>query len=329
MSVRRGLASAPGGFAPPEAAKRHDCRMSGWYESWFISARDPGSPRALWIRHTRLRRGGEPDLVALWCTVLDRHVSPRPVVVKEVFDAFAPGTDAGPTRFRGQAVVGERTAGWDLAVSASQPPYRPLRPAILYRAPLPRTKLEASVPDGLISGVLELDGDQIAVDQWRATVGHNWGAAHADSWVWLHAGGLSTAPHGWLDLVIARIRLGPALSPWTAIGGLSLGGAPILLGGLGRRTTVDANPGRLTASVPSRQAVLTLNVTANDDDAVALAYADPSGGTRTVRHAAVAALDLTVHRRGESNLDMSATCAYEFGTGERLPGIVAQPLPEG
>ena len=28
---------------------------AGGYESWFFSARDPASPRALWIRHTRDR----------------------------------------------------------------------------------------------------------------------------------------------------------------------------------------------------------------------------------------------------------------------------------
>ena len=45
---------------------------AGGYESWFVSARDPESPRALWIRHTchRPRQGRES--VALWCTVVDR-----------------------------------------------------------------------------------------------------------------------------------------------------------------------------------------------------------------------------------------------------------------
>jgi hypothetical protein len=302
--------------------------MSGWYESWFVSARDPASPRALWIRHTRLHRSGRPDLAALWCTIVDRAVSPQPTVVKQVFAAFPPGTVAEPARFRGQAVMGERTARWDLTVASQRPSFRPLHPSVLYRAPLPRTKLEASVPDGLISGVLEVDDRQVGVAQWRATVGHNWGAAHADTWVWLHAGGFGAAPQGWLDLVIARIRVGPARSPWTAIGGLSLGGAPILLGGLGRRPAVDATPDGLSASIPSRHAELVLKVTADPDDAVALTYADPSGGTRAVRHAAIATVEVALNRRSENKLEMSANCAYEFGA-EGFPGIVVQPLPEG
>ena len=216
----------------------------GGYESWFISARDPVSPRALWIRHTRHRPVNEQESVALWCTVIDRHAG-QPIVLKEVFAAFPPDAAAGPEKFRGRATLGPHEAHWDLAVTGGQPPLRPLRPAALYRAPLPRTKLEASVPDGLVTGVLEIDGRTVAVSGWRGTVGHNWGSEHADSWVWLHAADFGAAPEAWLDVVLARIRVGPARSPWTAMGALSLAGNRIVLGGLGRRTRVEASPGRL------------------------------------------------------------------------------------
>ena len=86
---------------------------------------------------------------------------------------------------------------------------------------------------------------------WRGTVGHNWGSEHADSWVWLHAAGFGNAPEAWLELVLARIRVGPARSPWTAMGALGLGGERIVLGGLGRRPRVAAGP-----SPPHRERAL-------------------------------------------------------------------------
>jgi len=300
------------------------------YESWFVSARDPSSPRALWIRHTRHRPRQGRESAALWCTVVDRDLGAPPAVVKEVFGAFPAGAAAGPERFRGQAAMGAQTARWDLAMTGGQPPLRPLRPPVLYRAPLPRTKLEATVPDGEVTGTLELDGREIAVSGWRGTVGHNWGSEHADSWVWLHAAGFGTAPEAWLELVLARIRVGPARSPWTAMGALGLGGARIFLGGLGRRPRVDARPGRLTADVPSPGGRLRLSVTTDDGDPVAVTYADPRGGTRTVRHAALAAVELTWHRPGQRELALSGDRgAYEFGSRQGMPGIVSQPLPEG
>ena len=302
----------------------------GAYESWFVSARDPASPRALWIRHTRHRPRQGPESAALWCTVVDHDLGQRPAVVKQVFGAFPPDAVAGPGHFRGDAVMGERTACWDLAITGGQQPLRPLRPPVLYRAPLPRTKLEASVPDGLVTGIFDIDGRRVGVSGWRGTVGHNWGSEHADSWVWLHASGFGAAPGGWLDLVLARIRVGRARSPWTAMGALSLGGRRIPLGGLGRLPRVDGHPGRLTVGVPSPGARLQLRVTTGEEDAVAVAYADPSGGTRAVRHAALATFELTLHRRGDRDLTLSSSCgAYEYGTRQGMHGIVPQPLPEG
>jgi hypothetical protein len=221
-------------------------------------------------------------------------------------------------------------AQWELAVTGGQPPVRPLRPAVLYRAPLPRTKLEASVPDGLVSGVLEVNGHRVGVDRWRGTVGHNWGTEHADRWVWLHAAGFGAAPQAWLELALARIKVGPARSPWTAIGAAGLGGELIPLGGLGRRPAVSADPGRLTASISAPGSRLDLTVSTADDHAVAVAYADPRGGTRVVRHAALATVKLSFRRRGHGELAMSGICgAYEYGTSQHLPAITPRPLPDG
>ncbi len=169
---------------------------AGGYESWFVSARDPVSPRALWLRHTRHRPRRGRESVALWCTVLDRDLGQPQVVVKEVFSAFPPGAAAGPGQFRGQAAMGEHSARWDLAITGGQQPLRLLRPPVLYRAPLPRTKLEATTPDGQVTGMLQIDDRTVIVSGWRGTVGHNWGAEHADRWVWLHAAGFGAAPQG-------------------------------------------------------------------------------------------------------------------------------------
>jgi hypothetical protein len=303
---------------------------AGGYQSWFISARDPGSPRALWIRHTRHRPDRGPESVALWCTVIDPHLGQPPTVVKQVFAAFPPGAAAGTEKFLGQAAMGGHSARWNLAIAGGQPPLRPLRPPVLYRAPLPRTKLEASVPDGEVTGVLEIDGRSVDVSGWRGTVGHNWGSEHADSWVWLHAADFGAASEAWLDLVLARIRVGPVRSPWTAMGALGLAGDRIVLGGLGRRPRVDARPDRLTAAVPSPHTRLELSVTTDDDLPVTVPYTDPRGGTRTVRHAALARVELTVHRPGGRELTLSSSRgAYEYGTRQGMPGIVPQPLPEG
>jgi len=300
------------------------------YESWFVSARDPAARRALWIRHTRHRPRGGPESRALWCTVADPALGPRPVVVKQVFHTFPASALAVAGQFRGAATAGERTVRWDLDISSGHAPLRPLRPAWLYRAAVPRTKLEATVPDGIATGEVEVGGHRVVVSGWRATVGHNWGAGHADTWVWLHAAGFAAAPDGWLELVLARIKVGPERSPWTAMGALSLGGEPFWLGGLGRRPAVDAAPGRLAATIPSPRARLHVSVTTEDADAVAVPYTDPSGGTRAVRHAALATVEVSLRRAGAAEFSLATDRgAYEYGTSGPMPGLTLEPLPEG
>jgi Pyridine nucleotide-disulphide oxidoreductase len=111
---------------------------------------------------------------------------------------------------------------------------------------------------------------------------------------------------------------------------LGLGSELIPLGGLGRRPKVSAGPGQLTASIPAPRARLDLTASTSDDDAVAVTYADPRGGTRVVRHAALATVELKFRRPGHSELTMSGTCgAYEYGTSQHLPGIIPWPLPDG
>lgn len=247
-----------------------------------------------------------------------------------MISSFPAGAAAGPEHFVGQASMAGQDAQWELAITSEQAPVRPLRPAVLYRAPLPRTKLEASVPDGLITGLLEVNGHRVGVDRWRGTVGHNWGTDHADRWVWLHAAGFGAAPQAWLELVLGKIKIGLARSPWAAVGTFSLDGQPLPLGGLGRRPLVQAGPGRLTAVIPSPRARLKVAVTPSDNDAVAVAYTDPAGGTRAVRHAAIATVQLAWHHQGESDLTISSgRGVYEYGTSQGMPGITLQPLPEG
>jgi len=73
-----------------------------------------------------------------------------------------------------------------------------------------------------------------------------------------------------------------------------------------------------------------VSVTTAASDAVAVAYADPSGGRRVVRHAALAAVELTLRRPGDRELILSSSrSAYEYGTRQPLPGLVLEPLPDG
>ena len=42
-------------------------------------------------------------------------------------------------------------------------------------------------------------------------IGHNWGAEHAERWIWLHG---VFEQGAWLDKALGRVKVGPVLTPW-------------------------------------------------------------------------------------------------------------------
>ena len=182
---------------------------------------------------------------ALWCTLFDA-AEPEPRAVKQSLPDPRAGdwlelgpSHIGPDGARGRAEAQGRSAAWELSFGPASEPLRHLPHPKLYDAPLPRTKTESPLPDTTISGWVEAGGERWELDAWPGMLGHNWGAEHAERWIWLHGVGFDGAPDAWLDVALGRIRIGRFTTPWIANGALHLDGERIRLGGLGRRARVD------------------------------------------------------------------------------------------
>jgi hypothetical protein len=282
--------------------------MSGRYESHYVRAVDPARPRGAWIRHTTLQRPGGPPVHSRWCTVWDaEHGPPRTVKA----------TPGDGDELRGTARTGPHHAAWNVTVDGTEPPLRHLA-APLYRTPIPRTKLESPAPAARVSGTVEADGHGLALEGWPGMHGHNWGAQHAERWIWLHGIAFDDAPDAWLDLAAGRVRVGPATTPWIANGALSLDGVRRTLRG---RPQVDARPGAATIALGD----VRIRITAPLDQTVAWVYADPPGGEHHSLNCSIAALELTV---GGRTLTTPHGGVYELGVRERDHGIPVAPFPD-
>ena len=129
----------------------------------------------------------------------------------------------GDGRARRGREVGE---SWDLTFDEGLPAFRHLRPDWLYAAPLPRTKVETLHPGSTFTGTVIVDGQIVDVTGWRGMVGHNWGAEHAEEWVWLQGNDIDVdGCH--LDVAAGRLLVGGRLTPWVANGELVLDGTTI------------------------------------------------------------------------------------------------------
>jgi hypothetical protein len=296
----------------------------GRYESHYLRAVDPARPRGAWIRSTTHQRPDEAPTGALWCTVWDAEAGP-PYAVKQSRPAPAANGWSGHAEAHG------RSAAWELEPAGEEPGLRHLPRAWMYRAALPRTKLESPRPDAVFTGWIEAGGRHTEVAGWRGMVGHNWGSEHAERWVWLHAVGFEEAPGAWLDVALGRVRVGRVVTPWVGNGALALDGRRHRLGGLGRRVRVDARVGELEAVIPGSDVVVRVAVSAPAGQTVAFEYSDPTGGRHNALNCSIAEVRLRVERPGRPVLELATAHggAYELGLPEaEAHGVAVEPFPD-
>jgi hypothetical protein len=311
----------------------------GMYESFYLRAVSPDEPVGVWIRHTVHKRPGERARGSVWCTVFDAGRG-RPYMHKETSDELSVPAggwiDVGSSTFTPERAEGAcGAARWSLRFASQEPELRHLPHELLYRAPLPRTKLTSPVPAASFDGTLELAGRDrpIELRGWPGMVGHNWGAEHAERWIWLHGIGFEGEPDAWLDVALGRVRVAGKLTPWVANGALSLDGRRHRIGGLRTRglrveeTVADCElelSGEHGLKIRARAA-------APDESAAGWRYSDPDGKEHDVVNCSVAALELDVRLAGGGTARTLRTAhggVYELGMRERDHGVPIAPFDD-
>jgi hypothetical protein len=307
------------------------------YESWYLKASHPDEPLGVWIRYTTHQKPNEPERGSLWFTLF----GPEPAAAK-----VTPGPEAlsrgggqfirvGDSVFADGRVTGSALgASWDLTFEHPEPELRHLPRDWMYRAPVPRTKLVSPFPAARFSGQVQFGDRTVQLDGWPGMVGHNWGAQHAERWIWLH--GSSFEGQGadtWLDVAVGRIKVGPWTTPWIANGVLSIAGERQRIGGIerARATRIDERPDHASFTLPGAGVTLAGDVGAPRERFVGWTYADPDGSEHNTVNCSIAEMKLNVRRDAGPPLELSTAhgAAYELGMREHDHGMQIQAYPDG
>lgn len=306
------------------------------YESWYARLVSPDEALAVWIRYTIDKAPGKEATGTLWFTLFDSG-SGRPLARRlPEQDASVPpdgwvligGSAIGPDRLHGECFE----ASWDLTFSAMSPPLFHLPRPRLYELPLPRTKPVSPVPFGEFAGEVRVGERTIDVSGWRGMVGHNWGAEHAERWIWLHGCCFEEEPDAWIDVAMGRVRVAGLLLPWVANGAVRSGGTIRRVGGMSPRgVEVIESAGRLDARLPlNGGGTLKLEIDSPRELTVGWGYADPEGGgTHEVANCSAAAMKAWLTLPGEwgrRQLSTGHGAAYELGMTETDHGV---PIESG
>lgn len=315
---------------------------AGHYESFYIKATRPGGGQAIWIRHTVHKAPDDELSGSIWFTLFD-HDAPGPRATKLTVGAGEVSVPAGayikvadallePGGARGEADAPELAVSWDLSFEPGPEAFRHLPYERLYSARLPRTKLLSPHPDARFFGTLRVGGEELELDGWPGMVGHNWGAEHAERWIWIQANEFREA-EGFFDAALGRIRLGPLTTPWLGNAVLHLDHERHRLGGLDRirSTRIDDEPTACGFELTGKGITVRGRVASEPRNFVAWAYADPAGPEHNTLNCSICDLELTVERKGTSSrrLDCIGAAAYEIGMRETDHGLPLQPYSDG
>lgn len=313
---------------------------AGLYESFYLRAVSPDEPVGIWIRYTVHKRPGGEPMGSTWCTVFDaRGGAPfmHKVTTADVrsppdsWIAIGDDSEFGPGRAQGRS--GE--ARWSLRFDSPELALRHLAPSVLYRLPLPRTKLTSPVPGARFNGVVELGARRLLeLRGWSGMVGHNWGSEHAERWIWLHGVDFEETSGAWIDVALGRLRIAGRMTPWLVNGALSLEGRRIRIGGLHARAhQVAESPGGCALRLSCEQGLtLEAHVEAPADSSAGWRYADPDGREHDVINCSVASLELRIASHDGERARALQTAhggAYELGVRERDHGVAIAPFPDG
>ena len=222
----------------------------GHYESYYLRAVDPAGRRGVWIRYTvSVSPGGRAGRTAVVHAASTGRRPPR---------APSGSTRAGRRRGGswirlgdsafgarpGSAGTVRRSASWSLAPAATaEQPLRAPPPRLDVPRAAPPHQAAVPAPVGRVRRRVEVDGETVDV----ARLARRWSGTTGASSTPSRGSGCPVSafegagPDTWLD--VAR-RPGPARAGADAVGRQRRGQpgrrAPLRLGGLGRRVSVDA-----------------------------------------------------------------------------------------
>jgi hypothetical protein len=310
-------------------------RDAGHYESFYLKAGDAASRQALWLRYTVHKRPGGDAVGSLWATLFDEG-GPHAAKVS-LGQLTAGGGDwlsVGDARIGADGARGEipGLASWDLRFAGDEPPFPYLPRPWMYTAKIPRTKALSLRPAITVSGEVTVRDRTVALDAWPGMIGHNWGAEHAERWIWMHGTAFAEQPGAWLDATLGRLKLGPWTTPWVGNGCLTVDGVRHRLGGIGkaRATKVQETPEHVTFTLPGDGIAVQGEITAPRHDIVGWVYSDPTGPQHHTSHCAIADMTLTVLREQKNPLTLTVNggATYELGMREQDHGIPIQPFTD-
>ncbi len=316
---------------------RYDGSGAGHYESYFQRANHPTKPQAFWVRYTIFQPAdaAAEALGELWGIYFDGDAGKITAVrqtcplqscefARDRLSVRIRDSVLDQSTLKGNAELGDHRLEWDLAYTSPQSPVL-LFSEMFYDKPFPKAKALVGSPLAVYTGSMTVDGETVAIDGWVGSQNHNWGSKHTDAYAWGQVAGFDDAPHVFLELSTARIKLGPIWTPRFTPLVLRVGDEQIALNSLGQAVRNNGRYEYFSWQFDAQKRGVRVHGSIEAPAAafVGLTYLNPPGGSKTCLNSKIAACTVTLERRGQSaqTFRTSSRAAFEILTDDDGHGV--------
>ena len=339
----RGPAVSKIGSGTPEKAWLDGTRYvigqrAGHYESYYQRANHPDRPLAFWIRYTIFSPEGRPEAAIgeLWAVLFDGETGNHTVAKSEFpidrcsfaadrLDATIAGSTLDAQGLKGRADGPAAQISWDLTYSSTEDPLLLLQRASYDRS-FPVAKSLVARPLAVYDGTVVVGDRVVEVDGWVGSQNHNWGRRHTDYYAFGQVAGFDDAPDTFLEVVSAKVKVGPVRLPMVTCLSLRHRGRTHELVSPLKGMRADAVFGYFfwRFETSNDDVIVHGEITAESSDFVGLNYYNPPGGIKQCLNTKIGSCVLTVTDRRTGEVDQLHTtrrALFEILTDHRRHGV--------
>jgi len=195
----------------------------GFYEVYYIKFNHIASATAYWLRYTLIiPLNGEP-MAELWAICFQPRIS-KILAFKESF--LISSAEFSKQRFyfrikaaeisnhyaRGKVESGNNYIQWDLTYEPGIYTFYHYPSLIMYKLPIPKTKVLSPNFDIRINGTVVVNGKEYVCRGEPGQQTHIWGTKHAEEWVWANCNAFMDSD-AIFEGLSARVKVGSFVTP--------------------------------------------------------------------------------------------------------------------
>lgn len=313
-------------------------QRQGHYESFYQRANHPTRPLAFWIRYTIFSPLDQPEkaIGELWAVFFNGETGQHAAVKEEHplpschfepngFGARVGSASLRPGSLQGTCKTAIHSIGWDLSYTGDAPPLY-LLPLNFYKGTFPKAKSLVGTPLAVYNGVIAVNGETHAIQEWVGSQNHNWGSKHTDYYAFGQVAGFDNAPTSFLELVSAQLKFGPIWTPVLTPLVLRHGGQEHALITLPQTFKAKAKFGYFYWDFRSEDANVAIQgrISVAKEGFVGLRYYNPTGGIKQCLNSKIADCELTLTDKAtgqRETLTAQHRAVFEIFTDDKTHGI--------